>query len=510
MKKLVSIIAACLVMAMTVTAFSGITFAAESNEASNLRVLLAAEPESLDVGSGIFLATGTAGYPISSAMFMMLVYEDEPGNIQPGLVKEWEWIDGLHFRLKLRDDVYSAAGTNITANDLIYSWKRGAEGNSAASFVWFDFDNFVVEDDYTVVCAMTQSNPTMIENLAFCVYAVYSQADYEALEDVNAPAAVCTGRYKFKEWVPAQYIVLERNENYCDAATDAGYYDTITYTFNTDGSARALALQSNDCDITQEIDITQALSLESAGYNINYRDSADSMVLFMNCTQPPFDNENVRKAVAMCLDRRAISAVLYQGLATPIETPYTKASPYYMEYTGEPDYEAAKALLTEAGYPDGFTFTFNEEKSTLLAAQVIQANLAQIGITMEINDMDFAAYVHDRSAGTYTVNMGLANGSNVATILGFYDGRIPVQQAFGGAQYYGDDECNAMIDAVYVEEDKDEQIKKMNDLCTYLIDKGVMVGLCSVPKCFPCRPELEGMRFTTTAYMNVSEVHPAQ
>ena len=160
------------------------------------------------------------------------------------------------------------------------------------------------------------------------------------------------------------------------------------------------------------------------------------------------------------------------------------------------------------------------QTATYLTSDEITLTRTVSGVTNPVtNTFTYTMTADSNNPGTVTgmpspiqivFNNTAPNGSNVATILGFSDGRIPVQQAFGGAQYYGDDECNAMIDAVYVEEDKDEQIKKMNDLCTYLIDKGVMVGLCSVPKCFPCRPELEGMRFTTTAYMNVSEVHPAQ
>lgn len=472
-----------------------------------LRVLLEAEPESLDPKSTEFFSSYVHA-PMTTAMFIPLLYKDAAGEIVPGLATAWDWIDDTHLRLTIRDDVYSAAGTKIVASDVLATFKGASGGQASSFFTAFDFDNFVVESETSIVLALNTPYPSLLEAFLSPVYCVYSETDYAALEDMADISSLCTGRYVFKEWLPAQHISAVKNENYFDAE-NAGYYDEIVFTFNSDASARALALQSGDVDIVSNIDVSQIATLESAGYTANLRDTEDTVTLYLNCSKSPFDNEKVRQAVCMLLNREAIRAVLYNGNGSVVDTVFSAATMYYQECDAVVDVDAAKTLLAEAGYADGLTFTISGLPNTSLAAEVIQANLGEAGITVEINTMDFGAYIGSRTSGNYDALVGVAGASDYLNVLKAYDGRLSVEEAFGGALYYGDDEAIALLDAAYGELELKARQAAVAQLCDYLTEKGVMIGLCSVSRCDPARGDLTGMAFCTAPFVDVSTMHPA-
>lgn len=508
MKKIASLLLAFLmVLSMVACGDPSATTTSTPPQSSTqtLRVLLESEPSSLDPSTTQLLSSYVYA-PIVTAIFIPLLYEDSAGNILPGMASEWEWVDDLHLRLTIQDNIVSHGGTKITASDLQYSFMCGASGPNASYYTMFDFENFVIESETTIVLALNKPYPSLVEAFLSPVYSVYAEQDVLALTDTTDISTLCTGRYVFKEWLPAQSIRVEKNENYFDP-DNSGYYDEIVYTFNSDASARALSLQSGDADVVSNIDVSQVSTLEEKGFSINLRDTENVCALFLNCSRPPFDNAKVRQAINLLVNREAIRAILYSGYGSIVNTVFSSATPYYQEYTSSVDVEQAKQLLAEAGYADGFTFKLSGLQNTSLAAEVIQANLKEANITVEIDNMDFGAYVGSRTSGDYDALVGITGGNDFSAGLRAYDGRVSVEEAFGGAQYQ-DETAYELIDAAQSELDLEARKVAVQAACDYLTEQGVMMGLCSVARCDPSVSSIEGMSFCTSAFVDVSTMHP--
>ena len=506
MKKIIVLVLA-MAMVFSMAAFS---FAGEDagGETKVLRVLLEAEPDSINPSDSQFVSSYVFA-PLVTAIYLPLIQSDEEGNIVPGLMTEWEWVDDMHLKIAIRDDLVTYSGTKVTTNDVMYSFRCGAAGNNSSAFVMFDLDNSEIIDDTHMVLAFNQPYPSIMDALQSPFYSVFTQADIEPLEEGNFDiSGSCMGRYVFKEWVHGQSITVVRNENY--VGDDPGYYDEIIYTFNTDPAARVLALQSGDCDVTCKIPLSEIDALESQGFVSNARATSDALTLYLNCSRAPFDNELVRQAIQKLINREAIIAVNYSGHGTPIAAPFSPATPYYLPYEDGVDVEGAKALLAEAGYANGFSFTLSGLQNTSLAAEVLQANLAEAGINMEIVNMEFGGYIQARRAGDYDALMGLAGAADFANVFKQYDGRNSVADAFGGVQYYNDEYSFELIDAVYAEFELAARQEAMKAACEYFVDKGVMTSICSIDQCDPQVSTIEGMTFNTSVFVNVSTMHPVQ
>ena len=509
MKKILAILLTVTMLTVLLAA-AGNIFAAEDSvsEEKVLHVLLEAEPDTIDPSNFKTQASHVVG-PFTTACFVPLVISEDNQTIEPYLLAEWEWIDETHLHATIRDDVVSRSGHVINTEDVLYTFKTATTSESVSFFDMFDVENFVIEDDTNMVFALLTPYPSLIEAFLNPVYSVFSKEDIDSLSDPNSIAAACTGRYYFDEWKPGQYITVLKNENYFDKDTE-GYYDKIIFTFNNDASARVLALKSGDCDVTINVAVNQAAGLEADGFKTNLHDTADVMNVYLNCSRAPFDNELVRKAFNMLVNRAAVRAVLYDGYGSILAAPFSEATAYYQPYEAEVDVEGAKALLAEAGYPNGFGFTLSGLQNTQIAAEVIQANLAEAGINMDISMMDFGGYISTRVSGQYDALIGIGGGADFANVLQGYDGRLSIQEAFGGTQYYGDEKSYELIDTVYGELDLEKRQIAMKELCDYMVDKGVMVALCSVSEVDPCKGNLTGMRFQTAVFVDVSWMHPEE
>jgi len=479
------------------------------DEVKTLRVVLEDEPDNINPATGQFVSSAVFS-PITTAIFLPLILENpEGGEYLPCLLTEWEWVDSTHLKVAIRDDIVDAGGNKLTTSDVLYSFKCGFAGSNSAAFVMFDFDNFELIDDTHMVMALNQPYPSLMDAFLSPFYTVYTEASIAPLEEGNYDISnACIGRYVFSEWVPGQYIKVVKNDSYI--GDDPGYYDEIIYTFNTDAAARVYALQSGDADVVSKIPLSEVDSLESMGYTTNVRATADGLNLYLNCSRAPFDNELVRQAIQKLINREAIIAVNYAGHGTPMAAPFSPATPYYMPYDEPIDVEGAKALLEEAGYPNGFSFTLTGLQNTSLAAEVLQANLAEVGIQMEISNMEFGGYIQARIAGDYDALIGLAGGSDFANVFKQYDGRNTVQEAFGGVQYYDDETAYGLIDAVYNELELVPRQAAMKEACEYFVSKGIMTSICSVDQCDPCTSAVTGMLFETSVFVNVSKMHPAE
>lgn len=340
-----------------------------------------------------------SSYQILNNVLEGLTFYDDNLNLVPWLAESWEQSDdGLTWTFHLRQGVLFHNGREMTADDVKWSFERlidPATGAGNAARVGPPETKIEVIDPYTV--AITHPEPFGIfpQSLGFD-----KSTGIVAKESLNDQGIITqpigTGPFKVAEVEGTTRLRLEKNEDYWQAGLP--YLDAIEIQPIPDDTVRETALLSGDVDWVLSIAPQNLATLQAnPDVVVSTAPQLSYDYMGMNVTRPPFDDVRVRQAIAMALDREQIAEAGYFGLAETIEGPTGPGSPWYFDYAPyKRDVEGAKALLAEAGYPDGFemellpTVQYGE---TVRAAQVIQQQLAEIGITASINAPEWTQWL---------------------------------------------------------------------------------------------------------------------
>jgi len=326
-----------------------------------------------------------------------LVTLDPELNLQPGLAESWlPSEDGLTWTLSLRQGVKFNHGKDFNADDVVFTINRLIDPETASAFA--GAANFVTGaekvDDFTVNIHTNRVAADFIYSL-FLYHAAILPADWPGDFFTNPWG---TGPFTIEEFAPGEYIRFQRREDYWKLGADGQalpYLDTIEFVSYPDELARISALQEGSLHLAPAgitlIDQYQSLS----GYDFKSVQTGNLHIAIMHFNEEPWTDPRMREALKLTLDRQAYVDTLYLGYAIqgddhPIAPGMYPLAP--AEQTPrQQDYEQAKALLAEAGYPDGIDLTaiyidpasdggFTEGFALFLAAQ---AEPAGIRITMQ-------------------------------------------------------------------------------------------------------------------------------
>jgi len=335
----------------------------------------------------------------------------EPGTtvLKPDLAESYTISDdGLTYTFKLREGVKFHNGREMTADDVKYSLERvvnPATQSPGQGFFWsikgFDdvasgnateLSGVTVIDPYTVQIELSQPDATFLHVMAINFSFVVPK---EVVEEYGADFGthpVGTGAFKMTDWTLGQHVIFERNPDYYDA--DLPRLDRIEFQVGQEPSVALLRLQRGEVDILGD-GIPPAQFLEVMGSdewkdNVVEGGQLHTGYITMNTHMAPFDNKQVRQAVNMAINKDRIVQIV-NGRAVPANQPLPPAMPGYdPNYEGYAyDPEQAKALLAEAGFPDGFDtelYVMNTDPNPRIA-QAIQQDLAAIGINAEIKSL---------------------------------------------------------------------------------------------------------------------------
>lgn len=490
----------------TATATANVTASDEE-----LTVALMSEPTTLFALGGTATESGLIIENVIGGR--LLEYDASTGEITPNLADSYELVDDTHAKFHIRDGACYSDGTPVTAADVLYSFSVAQE-NANSFTIYMDLANSTAEDDQTVIIAFTEYVPGWEQLFANPAATITSEANVAAAGGAEAaghnPPIGC-GRYVFKEWSSGQYITIERNENYWDDSY-TGYYKTIRFTFIPDAAARVLALQSGDADVAQRIAMSDYMALQNNPDAKGIPFSTDRVFsMFFNVQSDIFSNEKVREAVAHAIDPQAVNALQNMGQGQVVQGWLTPTHPYYKEYYegGHPAYdpEQAKALLAEAGYPDGFDCTMVTQASTQQIATVLQESLRQVGINMEIQTLEQSTYVATMRAGDYDCYVGATTAGTLSTDNFNQLDPAKIGVTIGG---YRDDrpEVTAMIEKASSSDEATAQAG-WDEIIDLVYGQYYLVGLCDAIDCYGLAGNLEGLKLGKLNYMDVSYVHPA-
>lgn len=359
---------------------------------ADITVGMQLEPPHLDPTSA---AAGAIDSVLYSNVFEGLTRFGPDGSVNPGLAKSWEISeDGLVYTFHLQEDVTFHDGTTMDGEDVKFSLDRARAEDSANAQkgLFASIANVEVVDPLTVKVTLGAPTGNFLFNMAWGDAVIVAPESIEGIKQ----KPIGTGAFKFDNWVQGDSIKLVNYKKYWGKAAKL---NEVTFKFISDPTAAFAAMMAEDIDAFSGFPAPENLPQFDADprFTVLVGSTEGETILSTNNKLPPLDNVNVRKAIAHAIDRQAIIDGAMFGYGTPIGTHFAPHNPAYVDLTGNSEYnpEKAKALLTEAGLPDGFKTTLKLPPPSYArrGGEIIAAQLRAVGIETEISNLEWAQWL---------------------------------------------------------------------------------------------------------------------
>lgn len=390
-------------------------FSAAPGLAQNENVLVmarAADATGLDPHT----QTAFASFRLLELIYEPLVNLDADLNVVPALAESWTFSDdATQLTLNLRQGVKFHDGSDFTAEDVVASFERilNEETGAAARANYLSIASIDTPDDYTVIFNLSTADVPLLAALATANAAIVP-SELIASGEV-ASRAVGTGPFKLGEndWVPEERTFLTANADWWG---EGPYIDGIEIRIIPDEASILAALRAGQVDFALLNDpLIATLLIDDPTVVLNRVPAIAYHVLQLNPSRAPMDILEVRQAMSCAIDRQEVLDVASLGEGTvtgPLTIPaYQVPLDEYFCY--QKDLDKARELMAQAGV-DGFTIKViaasAEPPTALSEAQSIQAQLAEIGITVEIESLELSVYVDRWLAGDFDAAVALNGG----------------------------------------------------------------------------------------------------
>lgn len=319
--------------------------------------------------------------------------------IEAALATRWEQsADGLTWTFYLRRGVRFHDGTPFNSDAVLHYFER-ALGEPRTRKGWPLFGPLVesveAPDAFTVRIRLKHPHAYFLNRLAHGGAGIGSPAAYARLGQGVTHAPVGTGPFKLVEWSRGTQIVLEANQDYWRGRPNL---DRVIVRPVREASTRVLQLEAGQLHVVGHLPYEAIPRLERRpGLEVVSRMSNHANRIAMNTSKAPYDNRLVRQALNHAINTEEIAEYLYGGLAVPISGAVSPAVAGYTRMRGYPyDPERARALLAQAGYPNGFTTTLwtsdtGAVMKDLELSQTVQQYLAAVGVRVSIERMEWAS-----------------------------------------------------------------------------------------------------------------------
>lgn len=412
------------------------------------------------------IATNLGDIARAINMYNTLLYFDDDYVLQPMLATSvTPNDDATVWTVELREGVLFSDGQPLTVDDVIFSYERiiDPEDPKSGAASLGHIEEMARIDDLTLEFRLGTSDTTLDEQLG-----QYSNIIVPTDFDLEAP--VGTGPFMLESFTAAQSTVLVRNPHYW--GDEGPYLDEISLLNFNDTDALVNALLSNQVDAVAQIPpaLTEVIGADE---RINVLDSETGMYLpfTMRVDRPPFDDERVRQAFRLAVDREGMIEQVLSGSGSVGNDMFAVFDPAYPEDLPQrtQDIEEAQRLLSEAGHPDGLEVelvTAPIQSGVVEAAQVFAEQVAEAGITVNINRMDLTTYwtdylEYDFSQSFWYTRNFLAQANSAVTP------GAPFNET-----HWDDEEFNDLVDQVRAEVDDDARTELIGQAQEILYDRG--------------------------------------
>jgi len=333
----------------------------------------------------------------------------EYGSLEGDLVEDYTVSEnGTVYTFKIHQGVKFHNGDDLTAEDVKYSVERIIDKEVRAQH--FDaVEKIAVVDDYTVEFTLAEPVAPFLTYLAYPMNAVVNKNVVEANDGSLNNADAGSGPFKLNVWERDQFLVLDKFEDYFEEGKP--YLDRVYLKPIDDETARTTALRNDELDIILQVSAKNIERLDEYP-NINVESVAGTYweYLGLNTKAGPLEDKKVRQAIAWAVNRDTLNQMVKFGKASVLTggpiPPGHWADDELKVYPAQ-DLEKARELLSQTDYADGFNTTLIvlSNPDQLNAAQVIKAQLAQIGIDVEIRSLESSVYFENLGSGNFEMTV---------------------------------------------------------------------------------------------------------
>lgn len=402
---------------LKVAVFAGLSVMAQPALAQELRIAMKAGVDSADPH---LLYTPNRNVQIQ--VYEPLVGQDERMNPRPGLAESWKAVDPTTWEFRLYPGIRFSDGTPLSAEDVVFSLNRAQTIDGARTYRAYlkDVASVSAKDPTTVIVKTKGPAPSLPRNLAIPpIVSARAAADAKPDDFNGGRAAIGTGPYRWVRFAHGGEVVLERNLAYRGPAPA---WERVIYKFVSNDSARVAALLSGDADVIDAVPgslvsrlsgnaKTQTVSTTSVFLLYLHLDRFRSKTPFATddagqvLERNPFNVLQVRRALTLAINRPALAERVMEGGATPAGQFVPEG---FVGYTAKLppigyDPARAKALLVEAGYPNGFNLTLHcmNDRFTgdVQTCQAIASMFTAIGVRTKVEAMPASVFYRRARTG---------------------------------------------------------------------------------------------------------------
>lgn len=478
-----------------------------------LAVSLAACGESTDASDTLYVGTGAdpvtldphtsndqPSSRVRTNIYEGLVEQDENLEVQPLLAKEWE-VDGTEWTFTLEEGVKFHNGDELKASDFEFSLNRAMESPEVAHLLE-TVESVEATGDYTLKVTTTEVDLGLLPALSHPTMGALNQKvveeqgdDYASGFDGNNP--VGTSPFKFVSTQKGE-TKLEKFEDYWNEDNMPSFTHLVFKTY-TDNSARKLAVEAGDIDIAYDIQNSDFDSI-AGNSDLTYVKEYDLSYAYagFNVEKDIFKDVRVREAINLAIDYDSIIAAptIMNNLATRANTPLSAKAKGHNEDVKAYEYnpEKAKELLAEAGVTDlKFTISTNENPTRVAIATAIQAQLKEVGITVEVSQMEWGAYLDATSKGEHDVFIlgwtAVTGDPNYGLSPLFHTDNIG---GAGNRTFYSNPELDAILDKASVADNEEERYELYNEAQQMIMDDYVHIPFHYTERIAAMRTNISG------------------
>ena len=433
---------------------------------------------------------------VTGLLYNVLIQLDENLEPQPKLAESWEIApDGTSITLNLRKGVTFHSGREVTADDVVFSLETALRPDVYANLepLAASVSQAVAVNPYTVRLEFTEPNPAIFDLLDL-LYIV----DRDTWDNVQTTPAG-TGPFRLVNSIPGTSYTFERFEDYWEEGLP--YLDGVEMNVISDPQAMTLNLETNSLDLIINFPVRELERLQNqpsieAGYTT---DGALVMAVVMNVQREPLQDARVRRAINHAINRDRLVRLVLEGSQARCQPWGTTSIGYAPDLEGACAYdpELARELLAEAGYPDGFDVTIlsSSQRSGdwTRFAELLQSDLANIGIRAEIQDLESAAYVERRRASDFQMqihNFGRAN-KDPASLFGTVS-----NYKLSNPSQYENERYAELVNLGATTVDPEERAEIYQELAHIIVDDAFVLNVTSRDQAWAAIEELNGVRFT--------------